>query len=457
MAKILVVDDETAILTVLERFLRLEGHAPLLAATPAEALAHFAQGDIELLLVDLRLNADMNGFDVMNACRRQDPALPVIVISAYGTVDTAVKAIREGAVDFVCKPFFLNDLRSRIEQGLCARSESRGAIRNQADCHFGTLIGESPAMRSVYALIKKAGACDLPVLIEGESGTGKELVAGAIHRSGSRAKKAWTAMNCAAISPLLLESEMFGHAAGAFTGACEPHDGMFIATNEGTLFLDEIGTLQHQLQAKLLRALEEGRVRRLGENETVPVDVRVLAATNRPLREAVAAGSFREDLYFRLAVIDIKLPPLRERAGDIPLLAAAFCIKEEQKHGKPVRLDSEAAKLIEVYDWPGNVRELENAIACAAVLADRSGLISPDELPPAVANRSRTILEQSRFSQHLDAGHSLDEYLRTVEKEYVDQIIRKTDGNRSAAAGLLGISRATFYRKYGDPDETAER
>lgn len=450
MARILVVDDEPAILTVLDRLLKMAGYETALATAPEEALSLFEEGSIDLLLTDLRLNADMNGFDVMTACRRRDPALPTIVITAYGTVETAVQAMRKGAADFVCKPFFLDDLRSKVEQALKTRQGRTPALRTATHAHFGTLIGESPAMHEVYARIGKAAKCDLPVLIEGDSGTGKELVATAIHRNSSRGKGPWTAMNCAAISPLLLESEMFGHAPGAFTGATERHDGMFIAANRGTLFLDEIGTLRTELQAKLLRALEEGEVRRLGDHENVNVDVRVLAATNTPLQELANEGTFRPDLLYRLSVIDILLPPLNERDGDIPLLASAFCLEEEERSGKPIQLGEDAARIIAAYEWPGNVRELQNAIACAAALTGDDGVIAADMLPPRVHAAGTHTLEHERITRHHRAGDSLEDYIKTVEREYVDRIVEKTGGNRSEAANLLGISRATFYRKYGD-------
>ncbi len=449
MARILVVDDESAILTVLERFLRLEGHCPLLAKTPEEALAFFDQGTVDLMIVDLRLNADLNGFEVMAEAHKRDPDLPVIVITAYGTVNAAVQAIKQGATDFVCKPFFLNDLRSKIEHGVKTRSTPQPANPPGAELHFGLLLGESPQMQQIYRLIERSANSDCPVLIEGASGTGKELVANAIHRQSRRANRPWTAMNCAAVSPLLLESEMFGHAPGAFTGATSQHDGMFIASHGGTLFLDEIATLRPELQAKLLRTLQDGQVRRLGATEMVPVDVRLLSATNTPLRALVDQGHFREDLFYRLGVIDIHLPPLAQRQGDLPLLARHFCTLESARLGKTIQLPDNTLELLAAYDWPGNVRELQNAISCAAILSD-DGLLAADVLPPNLAARSQFLHDQARISKHRQMGGSLDEYLEAIERDYVERVLAKTDGNRSEAANLLGISRATFYRKYGE-------
>jgi transcriptional regulator with PAS, ATPase and Fis domain len=344
----------------------------------------------------------------------------------------------------------MDDLRSKIEQALATRGDCGKVLRASAAHHFGTLVGESPQMLQVYTLVAKAAKCDLPVLILGESGTGKELVAAAIHRSSARRDGPWTAMNCAAISPLLLESEMFGHAPGAFTGASQEHDGIFIAAHGGTLFLDEIGTLKPELQSKLLRALEEGQVRRVGENTPVEVDVRMLTATNRDLQSLVEAGTFRRDLMYRLHVIEISLPPLREREGYVELLASAFCLDEEEKQGKPIHYGEQTAKLLTTYDWPGNVRELRNAIACAAVLSGQDGEIGQEDLPPRIVQRSKDLLEKDRITRHRKAGDSLEDYLRTVEKEYVDRVVERTGGNRSEAASILGISRATFYRKYCD-------
>lgn len=449
MAKVLIVDDEVAILLVLERMLKSKGFEVVSASNPDDALRIFSEEGADLLLTDLRLNASRNGFDLMAECRKKVPSLPTIVITAYGTVDVAVKAIREGADDFVCKPFFLADLTAKIEQALMVREGETEAFGNTF--HFGGLVGECEAMRDVYRLIEKAAACDLPVLIQGESGTGKELVASAIHRSSSRSQKPWTAMNCAAVSPLLLESEMFGHVEGAFTGAVEAHDGMFIAASGGTLFLDEVATIQADLQAKLLRVLQNGEVRRVGDVKSVPVDIRIISATSGVLSELAAQKKFREDLLFRLKVIDIDLPPLRERGDDWSLLAEYFRGVEEERLGKPVKLTDAAREIMAVYDWPGNVRELANAVACAAVLSD-DGLVTPDVLPPSLLSRSEDILAEKTIHHHSRSGTSLQDYLKDVEKDYVNRVIKEVGGNRSEAANLLGISRATFYRKYGEEE-----
>lgn len=445
MAKVLVVDDEVAILLVLEDMLKKAGFEVVSATNPDDGARIFLEEGADLLLTDLRMNASLDGFDLMSQCRKKDPLLPTIVITAYGSVDMAVKAIRKGADDFVCKPFSLADLTAKIKHALAVRvREDDLAVKS---AHFGTLIGECAAMRDVYRLIKKAAACELPVLIQGETGTGKELVAGAIHRESGRSDGPWMAMNCAAVSPLLLESEMFGHAEGAFTGAEKTHDGMFLAARGGSLFLDEVGTIPMGLQGKLLRVLQSGEIRRVGDVTHLPVDVRLIAATNSDLDTLASRHEFREDLLFRLKVLDIHLPPLRERADDWSLLTEYFLGVEAARLDKPLTLADESREMMEAYDWPGNVRELANAVACAAVLSD-NGVITPDTLPPSLLAKSEDILAREKIHHYSRSGFSLEDYLKDVEKEYVERVINEMGGNRSEAAQFLGISRATLYRKY---------
>jgi DNA-binding NtrC family response regulator len=447
MAKVLIVDDEVAILVVLERVLKTHDYEVVSASNPDDAIHMLSTDQIDLLLTDLRLNASLNGFELMTEARKISPSLPVIVITAYGTVDVAVKAIRDGADDFVCKPFSLDDLIEKIQRVLGGRERKREGSGDRL--HFGTLVGESQVMQDVYRLIEKAGASDLPVLIQGASGTGKELVAGAVHRLSSRALSPWKAMNCAAVSPLLLESEMFGHLEGAFTGADAGHEGMFPAADGGTLFLDEVATIPLDLQAKLLRVLENGEVRPVGGIESKPIDVRLISATSSMLDELVEQNIFRKDLLFRLKVIDIYLPPLKERGDDWVLLLEHFRQVQERRLRKPVTFAEEVWDVLAAYDWPGNVRELANAVACGALLSEDEP-ISLEALPPSLISRSEEIFSRKMISHHSRSGASLEDYLKHVESEYVDRIIKKVKKNYSEAAKLLGISRATFYRKYVD-------
>jgi len=448
MAGILIVDDEPSVLKVLSSILEQEGHACVCAQTAEEALDLCSSSSVDVAVVDLRLGSGMDGLELLQHLRRRDPHLPVIMITAYGTVEVAVQAMKEGAFDFIRKPFKMEELISTVRNALRHKQVSEGAAVEAPGAppvHFGLLVGESEQMHRVYTLIERVARTDATVFIEGESGTGKELVARAIHEQSRRRNGPWVALNCAAIPAPLLESEMFGHVAGAFTGATQDRDGLFLTADGGTLFLDEIGAMAPSLQGKLLRAIQESRIRRVGDTRDIPVDVRLIAATNESLEQKMERGEFREDLYYRISVIPIVLPPLRHRTEDVPLLVQHFCRRESERLGRAVTVSPKAMDMLTSYAWPGNVRELENAIACAAALSD-DGVIRAGDLPPNVTGgveRGEVIDAETAVGR----GQSLREFLRQKEKEYMGLILRKTGGNRARAAELLGISRATLYRK----------
>ncbi len=450
--------------------LRMDGYEAFEASSAAAALEAMAKTRVDLLVTDLRLGSGMDGFGLLQAALERRPDLPVIIITAYGTVELAVEAMRIGAADFVCKPFKMKNIKAAISQALQRRGHGAGGAADVVPAsvpaeasapHFGLLIGESPEMQRVCEWIGKVAKSDATVLIQGESGTGKELVARAIHRSSRRASGPLVALNCAALPANLLESELFGHAAGAFTGATRRKDGLFIAAHGGTIFLDEISTMDIGMQTKLLRVLQERVVRRVGETEDVPVDVRVIAATNESLEVRKDAGTFREDLFYRICVISFELPPLRYRTGDIPLLVEHFCRKQGELLGQPLSMDPDVLPSLLAYAWPGNVRELENAIACAAAPC-HEGRVRASDLPPRIARAAAkggqpaaipAAPGTSAGADGADAPKSLHDFLRDKELEYLEQVLRHTGGNRAKAAELLGISRATFYRKL--PEECA--
>jgi len=462
MSKILIVDDEPNIVRVVALALQQTGHETQGAGSAAEALAKFDGGSVpDLVITDIRLGSGMNGLELLQAVLVRRPAMPVIVITAYGTIELAVEAMREGAFDFVRKPFDLEQLRQAVGNALASRRPADGASRGVSPAagdgrdatapplHFSLLVGESAAMQRVYQWIEKVGRSDSSVLITGESGTGKELVARAIHGCSRRAAGPWVPLNCAALPAPLLESEMFGHAAGAFTGATRAKEGLFLAAHGGSLFLDEVGAMDLGIQSKFLRALQERKIRAVGETVDVSVDVRVIAATNESLEEKTARGLFREDLFFRINVIPIELPPLRHRLEDIPLVAEHFRRHQAAELGVDLRLADGVLPALAAYSWPGNIRELANAIACAAALC-HDGLIRVTDLPPRISRGGAGLPLISAgigADARLENPVSLRDYLRRKEVEYMGQILAHTGGNRAKAADLLGISRATFYRK----------
>lgn len=405
----------------------------------------------DVVLSDVRM-AKMDGINALKSMLAYNPALPVVLMTAYSSVETAVDALRIGAYDYLVKPLDFDLLRETLEQGI-ERSrhsvENRELRRQLADTSQRTdILGQSAALKSMLSFIETVAPTEATVLITGESGTGKELVARALHGSSARAGKPMVTVNCAALAESLLESELFGHEKGSFTGAEKRREGRFVQADGGTLFLDEIGEMPLPLQAKLLRALQQGEVQRVGSDTPIHVDVRVLAATNRDLRREAAEKRFREDLYFRLNVISIEVPALRQREGDIPVLAASFLQRFAERNHKGIKgFTPQAMDCLLRYGWPGNVRELENAIERAVILC-RGDLISEADLPENVAH-APALDEQQEPREGLSlAGMPLE----MVEKRAIEVTLRQTGDNKSEAARRLGITRATLHnklRKYG--------
>ncbi|MFO7821654.1 MAG: sigma-54 dependent transcriptional regulator [Lentisphaeria bacterium] len=451
MATILLVDDEPSILKILQTYLRKADHETIPAGSAEEALQLFDGHDFDLMIVDLRLGEGMDGLELMHELRALDPALPVIMITAYGTIEVAVQAMKEGAVDFITKPFEFKKLSSVISKALQVGKYTCGNTGEEVEeppVHFDSLVGESEEMQRIYRIIEKVGPTNATVLIQGESGTGKELVAKAIQNVSNRNENAWVPLNCAAIPHNLLESELFGHAAGAFTGANQDRPGIFSEANGGTIFLDEIGVLDYGLQGKLLRVLQEGQLRPIGQNKDIPVNVRVIAATNDDLEEKKDVGEFREDLFYRLSVIPMEIPPLRHRRSDIPLVARYFARREASELGRDISFEEGVMETLCAYGWPGNIRELQNAIACAATLSE-TGVLRVEDFPPYIQGESKIMAEgDADYRATIQQGTSLRDFLHEKEHAYMEAVLEHTGGNRAKAADLLGISRATFYRKF---------
>ena len=447
---ILVVDDDADMREMLQDMLKDRGHQVTTAGSGSEALKALSEGDYWVVLTDLRMKG-MQGLELLTEIRRSHPDVNVILMTGFGSVETAVEAMKHGASDYLTKPVKKDELVRVIERVVREASLRREVSRLRKEVHkeysFHQILGKSKPMQAVFDLIKRVADSPTNVLITGESGTGKELVAKAIHYNSDRKDAPFIPVNCAAIPEQLLESELFGHMRGAFTDAKFDKRGLFEEAQKGTLFLDEISELPLMLQAKLLRAIQEREIRRVGANKPIPVDVRIIAATNLNLGEEVKAKRFRDDLYYRLNVIELKLPPLRDRREDIPLLVEAFLKKCGESRGKDVKGVSEAAlAMLMDYAWPGNVRELENVVERAVTLS-RGEKISADDLPPAVqgARGDRRVLDEA-------AEKTLP--LHEIEKEYIKKILEKMGGNKYQAAHALGIDRKTLYRKLGEIEES---
>ena len=371
------------------------------------------------------------------------------MITAYASTETAVEAMRMGAYDYITKPFKIDELQMTIQRALDHMSAVRENTYLKKELkekyRFESIIGTSTKMQDVYNLIAKVADTDSTILILGESGTGKELVARALHFNSTRQHHPFVAINCSALPENLLESELFGHEKGAFTGAVQDKVGLFEEAQQGTIFLDEINSMAQQLQTKLLRVLQERQIRRVGDTKSMPINVRVLAATNEPLEEKIKAGAFREDLYYRLAVIPVEMPPMRERPEDIPLLVNHFLQKSAAQNGrKAIKVEQKVLDVLAGYHWPGNVRELENAIERACALCD-DGVIRPKDLPPHVTRGTDS--PQGSGGGRWPAGKKLDEFISEQEKGYIEHVIKLNAGSRDKAAKMLGISMATLYRK----------
>ncbi len=450
---ILVVDDDADMREVVHDMLKDRGHQVTTAGSGQEALQLLGEEDYAVVLTDLRMKG-LQGLELLTEIKRLYPDINVILMTAFGSVETAVEAMKHGASDYLTKPVRKDELVRVIERVIREASLRREVSRLRKEVHkeysFHQILGKSKPMQAVFDLIKRVADSPTNVLITGESGTGKELVAKAIHFNSDRKEAPFIPVNCAAIPEQLLESELFGHMRGAFTDAKFDKRGLFEEAQKGTLFLDEISELPMLLQAKLLRAIQEREIRRVGANKPIAVDVRIIAATNLNLGEEVSAKRFRDDLYYRLNVIELKLPPLRERREDIPLLVDAFLKKCGASRGKDVKGVSESALAMLIdYAWPGNVRELENVVERAVTLS-RGERIVPDDLPPAVqgARGDRRVLDEA-------AEKTLP--LHAIEQEYIKKILDKMGGNKYQAAHVLGIDRKTLYRKLGEIEEDTKR
>ncbi len=445
--KILVVDEEAAIRYSLRELLNDGGNQITEAEHAPAALTILSEQDVDLVISDLRMPA-MDGLELLEHVRRDHPHALFILMTAYGDERTAVQALQMGAFHYVPKPFDNDEIRAVVQRAremLTLRSENR-RLREELAGEFRGIIGDAPAMREVYRVIRTAGATDATVLVTGESGTGKELVARALHAESSRASGPFVALNCSALPNELIESELFGHVRGAFTGADRDRDGLFEAAHKGTLFLDEIGDLAAPAQAKLLRALEERVVVRVGANTPTPVDVRLIAATNRPLDSLISEGLFREDLLYRLKVVTIELPPLRERREDIPILASEFLAHFSAAHKRAIGGLSEGARrALLAYDWPGNVRELRNVMERAVVLGE-GDVVETHHLPAQVIGGDSTIGPTDAAIAELPFTEARSRALESFERAFLSAALERHGGNISATARTLGMHRQSLQK-----------
>ena len=442
-ARILVLDDDPGTCRFMQELLSKPDREVETTTDPEQALARCRAKPFDLVISDLKLNARLDGIDVLRGVREAAPSTPVIIVTGFGELEKAVEAVREGAFDFVSKPFNISELKSLVERALhkSPTAPPQAAVR---DTMPPALLGRTPGMMTVYKQIAHAASADAPVLIIGESGTGKELVARAIHQHGNRSEKPFVPINCGALTETLLESELFGHIKGSFTGAVSDSKGVFQTAHTGTVFLDEVGEMSPALQVKLLRVLQEGEVRAVGTSRPAKVDVRIVAATNVDVERAVAEGKFRQDLYYRLGVVIINLPPLRERREDIPLLIERFLKAASSKAGKQIELTRGALDALATHTWPGNVRELENLIERVVVFS-RGSRVDVGDLPSTVTPRAPA--PEKRLFDDLP---TLDE----IERRYLLHVLEQVGNNRTRAAEVMGIDRRTLYRmaeRFGIP------
>ena len=439
--KILVVDDDLEMGRLLADVLEREGFTVFTLDDSLEAAKILRREEFDVLITDLKMKG-LKGLDLLDEAKKTAPLTPVIIITAFGTIESAIQAMKMGAEDYITKPFRMDELVLTVKKALENRLLKKEVIRLKKEVtsryHFHQLIGKSPAMQKIYDLIERIKDSFHNVLITGESGTGKELVAKAIHYSGNRKEGPFMAVNCAAIPETLLESELFGYKRGAFTDAKTDKRGLVFEATSGTLFLDEVTEMPPVLQAKLLRVIEERAVRPLGDTHSYPIDVRIISASNRDMKELIHQGRFREDLYYRLKVIDIELPPLREKKEDIPLLVQHFMTHSEKEPKKIVEISVEAMKILINYSWPGNVRELENVIQRAMTLCPRES-IQPEDMPAYLVQEN----DQNIIEKGLREKYSMEQ----LEKEYIRRILIEAGGNKSKAAEILGLDRKTLYRK----------
>lgn len=465
--RVLVVDDELSVREFFEILLRKEGYEVVSAMDGSQALHLIREEEFDLVITDLQM-AGGDGMNLLREVKKIQPEVPVIMVTAFATTDSAVEAMKNGAFDYMSKPFKIEEIKLTIHKALENKklAQENRSLKNelQDKYSFSNLLGESAAMQRIYDLIRKTSVTRTNVLVVGESGTGKELVARAIHFNSDRKEKAFVTVNCGAIPETLIESELFGHVKGSFTGAVATKQGLFEAAHKGTIFLDEIGELPLQMQVKLLRIIQERNFMRIGGTETIEVDVRIVAATNRDLAEEVKAGRFREDLFYRLNVIQIKLPPLRHRKEDIPLLADFFLKKYAKETRKDIRrISAKAMEHLMGYDFYGNVRELENIIERSVAL--ETGMeIQPTSLPGNVLHPQpkRDEFDMKEAKSQLELGSvALDELMDAFEKDMLLRALERSRGSRTKASRLLGISsRSMRYRlkkhHIGEVDEMRE-
>jgi two-component system, NtrC family, response regulator AtoC len=439
-SSLLVVDDDPHARDLLRRLLSSTGKVSE-ASNPAEAAQALSRQSFDLVLTDMAMPDPADGLRVLQATQEHSPEVPVIIVTAYGNIEGALDTIQKGAFDYLSKPFDVDQIVRVVRRALEQKRlvEENRSLRQQVKQH--SLVGRSAAILEVYKQVARAAATNVPVLITGETGTGKEQVARALHQRGLRTSGPFIPVDCGAISESLMESELFGHAKGAFTGASSARSGLFEEASGGTLFLDEIGDVGPKIQSQLLRALQEQEIRRVGESSAVKVDVRVVAATNKDLRKLVEEGRFREDLLYRLDVVHLDLPPLRERKEDIPLLVEHFAEKHVRGGARPVVTKDAMQRLIE-YDWPGNVRQLENVVARALAL-NVTGVMGPQDFPQPIGEGPKKL---SGLAGDLPT-------LAELSRRYAGHVLQISDGNKSEAARLLGVDRKTLYKLLNAADE----
>jgi len=440
-ARILIVEDDRPQADAINDALERQGHHCVVVTEPRRALDLLEDNGFDLVLTDLVMH-EVDGMQILREAKQQDPATEVIMVTGHGSIETAVQAMREGAHDYITKPLNLGELRDRVAKALEHRRlvERTEQLSAQLEERFGFegVVGQSDAIHRVVQTCRQIAPTDATVLIEGESGTGKELIAKAIHNNSPRKQRNFVALNCAALSEGILESELFGHEKGAFTGAVTSRKGRFEHADGGTLFLDEVGDMPTPIQIKLLRVIENREIVRVGSNDPRTVDVRLISASNRDLATLVKQGSFRKDLYFRLKVVRIVIPPLRQRREDIPLLTEHYVHRLAEEHGKPVTgITPDAQAVLGAYDWPGNVRELINTLETMVVLA-RGETLDVEDIPPEIRPSHQTAARAD-----LAPGMSLQD----AERVLIERTLRETEGNRQKTAQILGIGERTLYRK----------
>ena len=444
--KILIVDDEPDTILILQDRLEMEGYEVVTATDGSDALGLIDQDLPDLVLLDIQMPR-LDGIETLTHIHEKYPGILVLMLTAHGTIQRAVEATKQGAYDFLEKPFQPEHITQKVDQALEHQRTVEQSTRDELIHSYEEIVGESPPVLEVLRIVEKVADTDSTVLVQGESGTGKELVARALHQNSSRREKEMVVVNCAAIPDHLLESELFGHERGAFTGATYQKRGKFERAHGSTLLLDEIADMSIELQSKLLRTLQEGEIERLGGTKVIRVDVRIIAATNQDLRQAIGAGTFRQDLYYRLNMIPIHLPPLRARQADILILAEYFLQKHSKAHNQPARLISQKAReLFMQYDWPGNVRELEYSILRAVLFAE-GDVILPKHLPEEIQSTSQ------REAENVPVGLTMKE----MEKELIFKTLERMEGNRTRTAEILGISLRSLQYKLKDYETAVER